>query len=123
MVDKIITAREFSDLDATKQWLLPAFTTACTADGWLNSITPEDAERLGARTILAIARIREGLRGCVGEDHQGADEDIDIAQAIVEARLAWAPPPASPMVSVADEGSAVGALVAGETELPRKESR
>ncbi|KAL1705227.1 hypothetical protein EV121DRAFT_290655 [Schizophyllum commune] len=117
VVDKIITAREFSDLDATKQWLLPAFTKACTADGWLNSITPEDAERLGASTVLAIARIREDLLGGAYGKREDADEDIYVAQTIVEAGLAWAPHTLSPMMPAANDRSVEGVLAAGAMGL------
>ncbi|KAI4517714.1 hypothetical protein K525DRAFT_177453, partial [Schizophyllum commune Loenen D] len=55
VVDKIVVAREFELQD----WLLPAFVEACTTERWLDTITTEEAERLGAGTVLKIARIRE----------------------------------------------------------------
>ncbi|KAL1663709.1 hypothetical protein GGF50DRAFT_115801 [Schizophyllum commune] len=119
VVDKIITAREFSDLDATKQWLLPAFTKACTADGWLNSITLEDAERMGASTVLAIARIREDLLGGAYGKREDVDEDIYVAQTIVEAGLAWAPHTPSPMMPAPNDRSVAGVLAAGAMGLSK----
>ncbi|KAL1734708.1 hypothetical protein EV714DRAFT_201931, partial [Schizophyllum commune] len=55
VVDRIAVAREFGGPD----WLLPAFAEACTTERWLDSITTEDAERLGTGTVLKVARIRE----------------------------------------------------------------
>ncbi|KAL1744990.1 hypothetical protein HDZ31DRAFT_2697, partial [Schizophyllum fasciatum] len=58
-VDRIAAAREFAGLGELQIWLLPAFREACTERGWLDLVTVADAERLGAGTILAVARIRE----------------------------------------------------------------
>ena len=63
------------------QWLLPAFTEACTTPKWLASVSLDDAERLGAGTILQVGSIREELRDA------GAGR-FDVAAAIVEAGLA-----------------------------------
>ncbi|KAL1705226.1 hypothetical protein EV121DRAFT_290654 [Schizophyllum commune] len=93
VIDKICAAREFGDvkhggmqppdddLKALQQWLLPAFTEACTTPKWLASVSLDDAERLGAGTILQVGRIREELRDA------GAGK-FDVAAAIVEAGLA-----------------------------------
>ncbi|KAI5833300.1 hypothetical protein K523DRAFT_296311 [Schizophyllum commune Tattone D] len=82
-VDKIATAREFSDLETSKQWLMPAFVEACATRSWLGSISVQDAERLGAGTILAVARIREEMREVGGRKY-------DIESAIAGAGLAAA---------------------------------
>ncbi|KAL1744988.1 hypothetical protein HDZ31DRAFT_37350, partial [Schizophyllum fasciatum] len=80
-VDKIIVAREFNDLDELQQWLLPAFKEACTAPGWLSTISAGEAERLGAGTVLHIAQIREEI--------WGAGKGVEaVEKAIVEAGLA-----------------------------------
>ncbi|KAL1679061.1 hypothetical protein EV122DRAFT_210872 [Schizophyllum commune] len=55
-VDKIVIAREF---DLGEKWLLPAFTDICSAPHWLDY---EDAQRLDMRTVVELARIREGSR-------------------------------------------------------------
>ncbi|KAI5835357.1 hypothetical protein K523DRAFT_347156 [Schizophyllum commune Tattone D] len=52
-IEKVDTAREF---DLGKDWLLPSFTTICTSSKPLDY---EEAERLGLRTVVDIARIRE----------------------------------------------------------------
>ncbi|KAI4520804.1 hypothetical protein K525DRAFT_202782 [Schizophyllum commune Loenen D] len=82
-VDKIATAREFGDMETSKQWLMPAFVEACTTRSWLGSISVQDAERLGAGTILAVARIREEMREIGGRKY-------DIESAIAGAGLAAA---------------------------------
>ncbi|KAL1722937.1 hypothetical protein EV715DRAFT_192186 [Schizophyllum commune] len=82
-VDKIATAREFSDLETSKQWLMPAFVEACATRSWLGSISVQDAERLGAGTILAVARIREEMREVGGRKY-------DIENAIAASGLATA---------------------------------
>ncbi|KAL1729742.1 hypothetical protein EV714DRAFT_284748 [Schizophyllum commune] len=86
VIDKICVAREFGGLALgegldTMQWLLPAFVDACTTPKWLASVSLDDAERLGASTILQVGRIREELRDA------GAGK-FDVAAAIVEAGLA-----------------------------------
>ncbi|KAI5897007.1 uncharacterized protein SCHCODRAFT_02698332 [Schizophyllum commune H4-8] len=68
-VDKIATAREFGDLEPSKQWLMPAFVEACTTRSWLGSVSVQDAERLGAGTILALAKIREEMREVGGRKY------------------------------------------------------
>ncbi|KAL1668283.1 hypothetical protein GGF50DRAFT_46884, partial [Schizophyllum commune] len=59
VIDKVVVAREFDDLGVLQAWLLPAFAEACNTSRWLRSVSGEDAERLGAGTVLKIARIRE----------------------------------------------------------------
>ncbi|KAI5833304.1 hypothetical protein K523DRAFT_349079 [Schizophyllum commune Tattone D] len=86
-VDRIASAREFSDLDKLQEWLLPAFTETCTASDWLRTTTVDDAERLGAGTLLHIARIREDARQTTKKSSICA-----IERAIVAAGLAPAPP-------------------------------
>ncbi|KAL1676953.1 hypothetical protein EV122DRAFT_291556 [Schizophyllum commune] len=82
-VDRIASAREFSDLDKLQEWLLPAFTETCTASDWLQTTTVDDAERLGAGTLLHIARIREDARQTTTKSSICA-----IERAIVAAGLA-----------------------------------
>ncbi|KAL1663705.1 hypothetical protein GGF50DRAFT_127790 [Schizophyllum commune] len=86
-VDRIASAREFGDLDKLQEWLLPAFTETCTASDWLQTTTVGDAERLGAGTLLHIARIREDARRTKKKIGSRA-----IERAIVAAGLAPAPP-------------------------------
>ncbi|KAL1760306.1 hypothetical protein FB107DRAFT_287130 [Schizophyllum commune] len=86
-VDRIVSAREFSDLDELQEWLLPAFTETCTASDWLRTTTVDDAERLGAGTLLHIARIREDARQTTKKSSICA-----IERAIIAAGLAPAPP-------------------------------
>ncbi|KAI5897006.1 uncharacterized protein SCHCODRAFT_02616437 [Schizophyllum commune H4-8] len=93
VVDKICVAREFGglghddmhppedDLNALQQWLLPAFTEACTTPKWLASVSLDDAERLGAGTVLQVARIRE-------ESRDASAGKFDVVTAIVEAGMA-----------------------------------
>ncbi|KAI5897008.1 uncharacterized protein SCHCODRAFT_02616444 [Schizophyllum commune H4-8] len=84
-VDKIAAAREFADIEELQGWLLPAFKEACSAPRWLRLASLQDAERLGAGTILAIARIREEARDAEGT--------YDVERAIVVAGLAPDPTP------------------------------
>ncbi|KAL1705231.1 hypothetical protein EV121DRAFT_290659 [Schizophyllum commune] len=86
-VDRIASAREFSDLGELQEWLLPAFTETCTTSDWLQTTTLDDAERLGAGTLLHIARIREDARQTTKKSSICA-----IERAIVAAGLAPAPP-------------------------------
>ncbi|KAL1710471.1 hypothetical protein EV121DRAFT_192899, partial [Schizophyllum commune] len=91
VVDKIAVAREFGDLDCDgcggltelQDWLLPAFVEACTTKRWLDSVSEEDAERLGAGTVLKVARIREERYLC-----EANDGSYDVERAIVDAGLA-----------------------------------
>ncbi|KAL1678376.1 hypothetical protein EV122DRAFT_198703, partial [Schizophyllum commune] len=82
-VDRIASAREFSDLDELQEWLLQAFTETCTTYDWLQTTTVDDAERLGAGTLLHIARIREDARQTTTKSSICA-----IERAIVAAGLA-----------------------------------
>ncbi|KAL1676955.1 hypothetical protein EV122DRAFT_169879, partial [Schizophyllum commune] len=94
-VDKIAAAREFADIEELQGWLLPAFKEACTAPRWLRLASLQDAERLGAGTILAIARIREEARD--------AEEGMyDVEQAIMVAGLAPGPSAKRSCTSQAD---------------------
>ncbi|KAI5890051.1 uncharacterized protein SCHCODRAFT_01172782 [Schizophyllum commune H4-8] len=68
-VDKIVIAREF---DLGETWLLPAFADICSAPQWLDY---EDAQRLDMRTIVELARVREGVRS-------GARGAFDVAMAV-----------------------------------------
>ncbi|KAL1680553.1 hypothetical protein EV122DRAFT_207622, partial [Schizophyllum commune] len=100
VVDKIAVAREFGDLDSNgcgglsvqgtpsgltelQDWLLPAFVEACTTECWLDGVSEEDAERLGAGTVLKVARIREANRKAGPKDLA-----YDVERAIVDAGLA-----------------------------------
>ncbi|KAL1760311.1 hypothetical protein FB107DRAFT_287133 [Schizophyllum commune] len=97
VVDKICVAREFGGLElgegldtqqhddelkALQLWLLPAFTEACTTPKWLASISLDDAERVGAATILQIGRLREELRDA------GTGGEFGVGKAIRELGLA-----------------------------------
>ncbi|KAL1722938.1 hypothetical protein EV715DRAFT_161409, partial [Schizophyllum commune] len=83
-VEKIAAAREFAEIEELQGWLLPAFKEACSAPHWLRLASLQDAERLGAGTILAIARIRE-------EAYDAAEGTYDVEQAVVVAGLAPGP--------------------------------
>ncbi|KAL1760533.1 hypothetical protein FB107DRAFT_245536 [Schizophyllum commune] len=103
VVDKIAVAREFGDLDSNgcggltelQDWLLPAFVEACTTKRWLDSVSEEDAERLGAGTVLKIARIREANRKAGPKDLA-----YDVEGGIVDAGLAPAPSASSSRADV-----------------------
>ncbi|KAL1663708.1 hypothetical protein GGF50DRAFT_115800 [Schizophyllum commune] len=84
-VNKIAAAREFAEIEELQGWLLPAFKEACSAPRWLRLASLQDAERLGAGTILAIARTREEARDAEGT--------YDVERAIVVAGLAPDPTP------------------------------
>ncbi|KAL1729740.1 hypothetical protein EV714DRAFT_273432 [Schizophyllum commune] len=84
-VNKIAAAREFADIEELQGWLLPAFKEACSAPRWLRLASLQDAECLGAGTILAIARMREEARDAEGT--------YDVERAIVVAGLAPDPTP------------------------------
>ncbi|KAL1663710.1 hypothetical protein GGF50DRAFT_115802 [Schizophyllum commune] len=113
VVDKICVAREFGGLElgegldtqqhddelkALQLWLLPAFTEACTTPKWLASISLDDAERLGAATILQIGRLREELRdaGTGGEFGVGkAIRELGLAPKRAKKNACAAKPPAA----------------------------
>ncbi|KAI4527617.1 hypothetical protein K525DRAFT_153276, partial [Schizophyllum commune Loenen D] len=80
-VDRVAAAREFSDLSSLQDWLLPSFMEACTTNCWLDAVSADDAERLGAGTVLQIARIREKVFSLT----YGY---VDVERAIVDAGLA-----------------------------------
>ena len=80
-VDRVAAAREFSDLSSLQDWLLPSFMEACTTSCWLDAVSADDAERLGAGTVLQIARIREKVSSLT----YGY---VDVERAIVDAGLA-----------------------------------
>ncbi|KAL1722941.1 hypothetical protein EV715DRAFT_270061 [Schizophyllum commune] len=95
-VDRIASAREFGDLDKLQEWLLPAFTETCTASGWLRTTTVDDAERLGAGTLLHIARIREDARQTTTKSSICAIERAIVAAGLVPAPMEMCvEPPAS----------------------------
>ncbi|KAL1692488.1 hypothetical protein GGG16DRAFT_39753, partial [Schizophyllum commune] len=103
-VDKIAAAREFADIEELQGWLLPAFKEACTAPRWLRLASLQDAERLGAGTILAIARIREEARD--------AEEGMyDVERAIVVAGLA--PGPAAEKICTTSQADVLRSLFSG----------
>ncbi|KAL1662378.1 hypothetical protein GGF50DRAFT_59088, partial [Schizophyllum commune] len=74
-IEKIVIAREFN---LGKDWLLPSFTAICTSTKPLDY---EEAERLGLRTVVDIARIREAR--CRASDHEPKESDFDVASAVL----------------------------------------
>ncbi|KAI4524621.1 hypothetical protein K525DRAFT_193609, partial [Schizophyllum commune Loenen D] len=74
-IKKVDTAREF---DLGKDWLLPSFTTICTSS---KPLYYEEAERLGLRTVVNIARIREAR--CRASDREPKERDFDVASSVL----------------------------------------
>ncbi|KAL1705228.1 hypothetical protein EV121DRAFT_178161, partial [Schizophyllum commune] len=103
-VNKIAAAREFADIEELQGWLLPAFKEACSAPRWLRLASLQDAERLGAGTILAIARIREEARAA-------EEGTYDVDQALVVAGLA--PGPAAEKVCSTSQADVLRSMFSG----------
>ncbi|KAL1725903.1 hypothetical protein EV714DRAFT_277078 [Schizophyllum commune] len=76
-IEKVVIAREF---DLGKDWLLPSFTAICTSSKPLDY---EEAERLGLRTVVGIARIREAR--CRSSDRRSKKSDYDVTSAVLSA--------------------------------------
>ncbi|KAI5890047.1 uncharacterized protein SCHCODRAFT_02335105 [Schizophyllum commune H4-8] len=74
-IEKIVIAREF---DLGKDWLLPSFTAICTSSKPLDY---DEAERLGLRTVVDIARIREAR--CRSSDRESTESEYDVASAVL----------------------------------------
>ncbi|KAL1679064.1 hypothetical protein EV122DRAFT_277666 [Schizophyllum commune] len=74
-IEKVVIAREF---DLGKDWLLPSFTAICTSSKPLDY---DEAERLGLRTVVDIARIREAR--CKSSDRESTESEYDVTSAVL----------------------------------------
>ncbi|KAL1759898.1 hypothetical protein FB107DRAFT_270627 [Schizophyllum commune] len=76
-IEKVVIAREF---DLGKDWLLPSFTAICTSSKPLDY---DEAERLGLRTVVDIARIREAR--C--KTRESTESEYDVTPAVLASNV------------------------------------